>query len=136
IAPHVARLPLTLAARAVVRGALAHDPSLDRSFAPATGQPLAIVNVERLLKVPRAAVPADEIAQGRPAAFQRVAQDVANRIGEGSATRPPDTPRGAGRVNARAVQRFIGIDVPDPGDDPAVHQVLLDGYTPSLSGPP
>ncbi len=83
------------------------------------------IDVQLQSKITRFAIAFDEIAQCRPADFDRFRQNLANCEHDPRVTCDADPSGRALRVNAGAVERFARVNVADPDDDPPVHDHVL-----------
>src|SRR4029077_13640918 len=92
-----------------------HDAPDLRAAAPA-GKPGAIVDPVALLEVARVAVGADEVAQGRAAGADRLAQRELDRGHQLRALFDRDLAGRLARIDARDEQAFARIDVADADD--------------------
>ena len=125
-----------LAERAEVRRADAdHDPP-DRPAAAGARLPGALVDVEALLHL-AVAVGRGVVVDRAAAPLDRLAQDLEHVAVERALV--PRAQRGGGpeRVQPRAPQRLVGVDVPDAHDERLVHEQRLEaGPPPAQPCPP
>ena len=123
---------LGLAARAVPRPAAA-DPCLrDRRAAARTGLAVAAVDPELLLH--RARRPVRLRIGAERGALPLDSRYGARREWHGSAaptSRLRDVVRGSQRAHARTPERFVGVDVPEPGHDPLIEEDGLERRAPA-----
>src|SRR5580704_16624600 len=127
---------LLLAARAIVSGALALRERLHRRAAAPAGLALALVDVQALAEVARRAVGPEVVAQRRAAGADGEFQHRAHRAYQARRLRARERRGAALRLQARAEQRFTGVDVAYPDHQVAVHEELLEGNPPPAAGAP
>src|SRR5580704_5437006 len=127
---------LLLAARAIVSGALALRERLHRRAATPAGLALALVDVEALADVTRRTVGPEVVAQRRAACADREFQHRAHRAYQARRLRTRERRGAPLRLQARAEQRFTGVDIADPDHQVAVHEELLEGDPPPAAGTP
>src|SRR5207244_9884928 len=96
--------------------------------AGASGTRLALLAVDRpaVLEIAEFAVRLVIIAQRRAAGLDRLAEDLAHRLGEPGGACAGDGRRQPARRDPGAVQGLAYIDVAEPGDDLLVEQRRLD----------
>src|ERR1700687_3778988 len=118
-----------LAARAVIGRSLSLRDTADQGTADTAGPASAFVGVKSLAKIAGIAVGTDVIAQRGTAGANGRPQRRAHRTYQASAIGARQAPRAAPGTDTGAEQGFAGVDVADAGDQPPVHQHLLDGGT-------
>src|SRR5699024_2024432 len=110
-----------LAARAIERAALADAGATNGLAVTRAGLAGFVIYRQFLLKIARAAVDTDIVAQCRAAGGDGVAQHLFYGDGELVITRRADAPGRTLGVNAGSVQRFRGINIADADHHVAVH---------------
>src|SRR5262249_41124603 len=123
LAPFRAFAQFHLALRAEVGGAAGDDDPLDHSVAvlARAGPALAGVDEKALLHAAFLAASVAVVVDRGAAGFERRDRPVAERLPVLRLHRP----RRGQRVQARPVERLVGVDVADPGDARLVEQERL-----------
>src|SRR5580698_5296832 len=116
-----------LAVRAVIGGSLTLFDAPDRATADTAGAARTLVHVQPLAEIAGTAVGADVIAQRGAAGTDGCIERGAHRTHQAHAVGARQPPCATPRTDARAKQGFAGVDVADAGDQPPVHEHLLDG---------
>lgn len=117
-----------LAARAEMGAALSHDDAFDRGVAVNTCHTCALIDPELILKITPAIHPVDAGA---------ITSDTFTQYFPYRAEQLPSLVKREStgflqRVDARLVQRLVGINVSQPADKTLVHQQRFDGGPASL----
>src|SRR5690348_8632113 len=105
--------------------ALADHARADQGAADTTRFARAAVDRELLFEIAGRAVRADEVAQGRPAAADRVGEDALHFRRETRVALARDAACRASGMDARREQRLARVDVADADDDALVHEEQL-----------
>src|ERR1700680_2052454 len=116
-----------LAARAEIGRSLSLPDAPYHGTADTAGPASAFINIKSLAKISGIAVGADVVAQRGAAGANGRIQRRAHRASQASAIGTRQATRSAPGTDAGAEQGFAGVDVADSGDQPPVHQHLLDG---------
>src|SRR5207249_9730512 len=116
-----------LAPRAVERAAAADDGAHDGAPAARARLAGAVVHLEFTLHPTLAATRVDVVSARRAAETDALAEDEPQRLAQPRDLIGAERSGRAQRVDARAPQRFDGVDVPHSGDAALVEQQRLDG---------
>lgn len=106
----------------------------DEPAAGEAGFPAAPIDVELQLEVARPPFPVAVIAQGGPPVAQRRLENPLNARHQAIEALAGDPPGRLQRIQARAKKRLVGVDVPDAGDNTAVHEEGLDRHPAAAGG--
>src|SRR5262245_36767403 len=123
--PGGTRLP-PLAVRAEPRPASTDDDPLDRPPAAVARLAEPAVDVELVLHRASVAVRRDVVAERRSLSLDSLAQDRPQRAVEPREPLLVELARGPERMDLRAPERLVRVDVPDAGDAPLVEEEGLD----------
>src|SRR5665213_687538 len=127
---------LPLAARAVISGALSLGDGANQRAAIATGLTGALVNEQLLAEVPGTAIRAHVVAQCCAAETNRLLEYLADGGDQALGFVAFEAAGLATRTDAGLEQRFTGVDIPDAGDQLAVHDRLFDRQLATPRDPP
>src|SRR5688500_7341958 len=119
-------LALGLAMRTEVSAPLAHHDALDPAPASVAWLLRSPIHRQPFRVLPGLAVRADVIAEARAAVRDPLAQDLAYCAMKPSHFTCNQRVRGAQRMESRAPQRLVRVDVPDAGDEALVEEQRLE----------
>ena len=111
---------------AVIRRPLSLSRSSYRGSAALAGFIIAFINQQLLAEITGFAITAAVVTQSRAALPDSITQYRTNFSCQHFHARQGDTASSPCRMNTSPEQGFVGIDVTYPGNDLAVHDVLLD----------
>lgn len=114
-----------LAGRAPGRGAAGQAAGADRRSAPKAWKPAASVDLVVLLRIAGRSVRRAMVAERAAATAHRSTEDVPDGGRQGDHVVLAQAGASHARIDARAVQRLVGVDVADTGDRTLVKEGRL-----------